>query len=186
MPHFLISGISELIDEIGAVLAEHGATYVGVPDNTDVPKAVAEAEAPFDGYIQLSVPFVVQGDTAITRLHHFFAEGVLARFPAMAAAAPALAPGSRVTFVMAANLPPAVSTEDDLAARHALTKVLERCAKADGPAGLRTTILESGTSAREIALTALGNGSQEDSPQAAGDDYGDWRTELLGMMWARV
>ena len=36
MPHFLISGIADLVTGVGAVIEEHGGTYVGVDDIDDV------------------------------------------------------------------------------------------------------------------------------------------------------
>ena len=64
-----------------------------------------------------------QGSTALERLHHFYAKGVLARFPAMNAVVPSLKPGGRVT-VVAWPLPAEVATDDDIEARRALFRVL--------------------------------------------------------------
>src|SRR4029450_536001 len=105
-------------------------------DIHDVPRACTEAgPGAFDGYIQLPASFTVQGDTAVTRVHHFFAEGVLARFPAVAAALPALKPEGRLTFV-AGVLPPDVSTEDDVAAPAAVVRILGRAAQAGDASGV--------------------------------------------------
>ena len=187
MPHVLVSGIAELVAATGAVLTENGATFVGVDDIADVPKACAEAERRFDGYVQLPATFTVEGDTAVSRVHHFFAEGVLARFPAVAAALGALQPGARITFVMGV-LPPAVSTEDDVRARSALVRVLGHAARADGPADLRVSMLASTATPTEIALTALGRNPQfeELAEDVAGGSYADWRVELLGVMTAHM
>ena len=59
---------------------------------------------------------------------------MLARFPAVAAALPALKPEGRLTFV-AGVLPPDVSTEDDVAARAALLRILGHAAQADAATG---------------------------------------------------
>lgn len=187
MPHFLISGIPELGSEVAAVLREQGSTAVEVGDIDDVPDVCAAAERPFDGYVQLPATFTVRGDTAVRRIHHFFAEGVLARFPAVAAALPTLTPDARITFVTGV-LPPEVSTEDDVAARAALVRVLGHGARADGPPGLRISTLGSGSTPKEIALTALGRNPAWESVRAdvAGGTYADWRAELLGMMSAQV
>jgi hypothetical protein len=188
VPHYLISGIGELVSSVGAALAEEGSTHVGVDDIADVPKACAEAgDRRFDGYIQLPATFTVEGATAVERIHHFFSDGVLARFPAMSAALPVLAPGAAITFVMGV-LPPEVSTIDDVAARAALVRVLGHGARADGPPRLRITVLDTGTPPREIALTALGRSGQEEEASAGPDgrSYADWRTELLGMMSAEL
>jgi hypothetical protein len=70
-----------------------------------------------------------RADSVIARVRHFYADGVLARFTALDAALPALAPGARLTFVMG-ELPPEAATSDDREARQALTRVL---AHAEGP-----------------------------------------------------
>lgn len=188
MPHYLVSGIAQLVSDVSAVLAEHGATSVGVDDVAQVPAACADARpGSFDGYIQLPATFTVRGATAVDRVHHFFAEGVLARFPAMAAALPALAPDGRITFVMGV-LPPEVSTEDDVRARGALVRVLGHAARADRSPALRITVLGSGSTPKEIALTALGRNPEFETLTAgfAGGSYADWRAELLGMMSAQT
>jgi hypothetical protein len=185
MPHFLISGIPALVGDVAAELRENGATAMEVPDIADVPLAVAGST--FDGYVQLPASFTVSGDTAVARVHHFFADGVLARFGAVAAALPTLRAGARLTFVTGV-LPPEVSTDDDVAARAALMRVLGRAARADGPAGLRVSTLGSGSTPQEIALTALGRGSGRATPaeEVDGGSYADWRVELLGMMSAQM
>jgi hypothetical protein len=185
MPHFLISGLADLVAGVGAVVEENGGTFVGVDDIADVPKACAAAGQKFDGYVQLPATFTVAGDTAVGRIHHFFADGVLARFPAVGAALPVLVDGAQITFVMGV-LPPEVSTADDVAARAALVRVLGHGARADGPPGLQIAVLGSGSSAREIARTALGGDAEpaERTTDFTGRSYADWRVELLGMMSA--
>lgn len=185
MPHFLISGIPELVGEVAAVLSKNGGTAVEAPDIADVPRVVAGST--FDGYIQLPATFTVSGDTAITRVHHYFSAGVLARFTAVAAALPALAPGARITFVTGV-LPPGVNTDDDIAARAALIRVLGHAARADGPADLRVSTVEPGSTPEEIALTALGRDPEREALRRGVDEssYADWRVELLGMMSAQM
>jgi hypothetical protein len=189
MPRYLVSGIAALAADVAAVLREQGAEAVVVDDIADVPKACAEAgPGAFDGYVQLPATFSVAGDTAVARVHHFFAEGVLARFPAVSAALPALVPGAaRLTFVMGV-LPPEVDTADDVAARAALVRILARAARADRADGLRVVVLDSGSSAKDIALSALGRGghrpSMDEDPSE--ENVADWRMELLGMVWAET
>jgi hypothetical protein len=187
MARYLVSGIAELVSDVAAVLREHDAEVVEVDDIHDVPRVCRDAgAAASDGYIQLPASFTVQGDTAVTRVHHFFAEGVLARFPAVAAALPSLKPEARLTFV-AGVLPPDVSTEDDVAARSALIRVLGHAAQADAANGLRVCTLGSGATAKDIALTALGRNSDRGSFTTEPDEsYDEWRIELLGMMWAET
>src|SRR3954467_14027974 len=159
MPRYLVSGIAELVAQVATVLRENGSTVVEVDDIDDVSRACADAgPGAFDGYVQLPATFTVQGDTAVERVHHFFAEGVLARFPAVAAALPSLQRDARLTFVTGV-LPGDVSTDDDVAARSALIRVLAHAARADASNGLRVTSLSSGSTAKEIALAALGRGS---------------------------
>jgi len=187
MPRYLVSGIAELVSDVAESLRRHGAEVVAVDDIADVPKACTDAGPDaFDGYVQLPASFTIEGDTAVTRVHHFFAEGVLARFPAVAAALPALGPGARLTFVTGV-LPQEVATEDDVAARAALIRVLGHAARADAPEGLRVCMLPSGSSADEIAATALGHDARNESvPELSDEAYADWRVELLGMMWAET
>ena len=187
MPHFLVSGIPELAAQVAGALRENGSTAVEVGDIADVPRACAEADRAFDGYVQLPATFTVAGDTAVDRIHHFFSDGVLARFPAITAALPVLAPEARITFVMGI-LPPEVSTEDDVSARASLVRVLGHGARADGPDGLRISLLGSGSTPKEIALTALGRNPEWEAVTEgfAGGSYADWRVELLGLMSAET
>jgi NAD(P)-dependent dehydrogenase (short-subunit alcohol dehydrogenase family) len=188
MPRYLISGIAELVSDVAAVLREFGAEVVEVDDIADVPRVSGEASPhSFDGYVQLPASFTVQGDCAVERVHHFFADGVLARFPAVHAALPALAPGARLTFVTGV-LPREVSTDDDVAARAALIRILGHAARADAPEGLRVTVLGSGSSPKEIALTALGRGAERGTPttELSEEAYAEWRMDLLGIMWAET
>lgn len=186
MPRYLVSGIAELVSDVAAVLREHDVEVVEVGDIDDVPRVCADAgAAAFDGYVQLPASFTVQGETAVTRVHHFFAEGVLARFPAVAAALPALKPDARLTFVTGV-LPQDVSTEDDVAARAALVRILGQAAQADAANGLRVCTLGSGATAKEIALTAIGRNSGAVSTTSEPEEYSEWRIELLGMMWAET
>jgi hypothetical protein len=187
MPRYLVSGIAELVADVAAVLREHNAEVVTVDDIADVPGVCAEAgpEA-FDGYVQLPASFTVQGGTAVARVHHFFAEGVLARFPAVLAALPTLKPEARLTFVTGV-LPGDLSTENDVAARAALVRILGQAAQADAANGLRVCTLGSGASPKEIALTALGRNSYARSFSTASDEsYAEWRMELLSVMWAET
>jgi hypothetical protein len=184
MSHFLVSGMAELVARVASVLRENGSTTVEVPDIKDVPGACADAGAgAFDGYVQLPATFTVQGGTAVERVHHFFADGVLARFPAVAAAVPALTTQARITFVMGV-LPPEVSTDADVAARAALVRVLAHAARADGPDGLRVSVVGSGSTPKEIAATAMGRNREWESlpDETAAASYSDWRVELLGLM----
>ena len=86
----LVSGAPDRVRAVVAVLRQHDCTVVEVDDLEHVPQACTEAgEGAFDAYVQLPAAFGIEGDTAIERLHHLFAQGVLARFPAMNAAVPA-------------------------------------------------------------------------------------------------
>lgn len=186
MPHILVSGIGDMVDPVVNALREQGSTTVVVADAEETTAAVAEAgPRAFDGYVQLPSRFGLLGDTAVDRIHHFVALGVMARFPIMSAALPALRPGARVAFVPAV-LPAEVSTTDDVDARAALLRILARAARADGPEGLRISFLGSGASAAEVARSVLGTGPATDDhvPSEPDRSYADWRVELLGMMSA--
>ena len=187
MPRYLVSGIAELVSDVAAVLREHDAEVVEVDDIDDVPRACADAgPGAFDGYIQLPASFTVLGDTAVQRVHHFFGEGVLARFPAVAAALPALKADARLTFVMGV-LPGDLSTDDDVAARSALVRILGHAARADAADGLRVASLDSGSTPKEIAMAALGRGSSSQALATVSDEeYTEWRMELLSVMWAET
>jgi hypothetical protein len=181
-----VSGTFQLVSDIASVLREHDTEVVEVDDLADMPRVCAEAGAgAFDGYVQLPAAFTVQGDAAVARVHRFFADGMLARFPAVAAALPGLKPGARLTFVTGV-LPQDVSTEDDVAARGALIRILGQAAQADAANGMRVCTLGSGATAKDIALTALGRRSDAESFTSEPDEYSEWRIELLGMMWAET
>jgi hypothetical protein len=187
MARYLVSGIPALGSDVAAVLREHDVDVVQVDDITAVPRACAEAGPDaFDGYVQLPASFTVQGETAIQRVHHFIADGVLARFPAVEAALGTLRPGARITVVLGV-LPAEVSTEDDVAARAALVRLLGRAARADARPGLRLTVLQAGTTPKEIALCALGRSDERPPVSELSDEsFAEWRMELLGMMWAQT
>lgn len=188
MTPYLVSGIAKLVSDAAGALREHGAVVVEVDNIADVPRACAEAgPGGFDGYIQLPASFDMQGDTAVDRVHHFFAEGVLARFSAVRAALPVLTRDARITFVMGV-LPPEVSTDDDVAARSALVRVLAHAARADRPEGLRVSVIGPGSTPQEIALTALGRNPEWEALKAgpSNGSYADWRVELLGLMRAEM
>jgi hypothetical protein len=184
MPHYLVSGISSLVADVAKVLRQNGCTTVEVDDIADVPAACAKAgPGSFDGYVQLPATFAVHGDTAVECVHHYFADGVLARFPAVAAVLSCLTAGARLTFVLGV-LPAEVSTDDDVAARAALLRVLGHASRADGPERLRVSVLPSGTSAVDIASAARGISTdrQSSADELSAESYADWRVELLGLV----
>jgi hypothetical protein len=187
MPRYLVSGIGALVSDVAAVLREQGAEAVEVDDLADIPRVCEEAGPDaFDGYVQLPATFTVEGDTAVARVHHFFADGVLARFPAVGAALPTLRPDARITFVLGV-LPSEVSTADDVTARAALVRILGHAARADATQRLRLAVLDSGSKPKEIALAALGRGSERQPVDELSDEaYAEWRMELLGIVWAET
>jgi hypothetical protein len=180
----LVSGAERQVGEVAAALRARGARVTEVTDLADVPAVCAAAgSAAFDSYIQLPASFQVRGETAVRRVHHFYAEGVLARFAALDAALPALTPDARVTFVLG-TLPPEAATADDREARRALTRVLGHAACADNPDGhLTMRVLDAGAAPTEIAQIALGldPGRQDLMERLADLSYADWRVELLGL-----
>ncbi len=180
----LVSGTPERIEAVSSVLRAHDCTIVEVDDLERVPQACAEAgEGAFDAYVQLPAYFGIEGRTAIERLHHLFVKGVLARFPAMDAAVPALKPGGRIA-VVAWPLPAEVATDDDIEARRALFRVLAHAAQADAGDQVVVRVLGSSTSAEDIALAALGKESARPASVEglSAVSYADWRVELLGLV----
>lgn len=186
MVSVLVSGNAEQMSKVAGELRSRGATVTEVDDLQLLPAACSAAgPGAFDSYVQLPATFTVRGETAIGRVHHFFADGVLARFPALAAALPALAAPGRVTFVMG-HLPPEVSTPADREARQALVRVLGHAARADVGAGvgLAVRVLESSATPQQIALVALGKdpAREELMERLADMTYEEWRIELMGLV----
>jgi hypothetical protein len=180
----LVSGAPDRITAVSEALRAHGCSVVEVGDLAQVPTACAEAgEGAFDAYLQMPAAFAIEGRTAIERLHHFYVKGVLARFPAMDAAVPALKPGSRVVMV-AWPLPAEVATDDDIEARQALYRVLAYAARADAGDDLAVRVLASSTSTDDIALATLGKEPvrSQSVESMSGVSYADWRVELLGLV----
>jgi hypothetical protein len=180
----LVSGAPDRIASVSEALRAHDCTVVEVDDLDNVPQACAEAGPDaFDAYVQLPAAFTIEGDTALERLHHFYVKGVLARFPAMNAAVPALKDGGRVIMV-AWKLPAEVATDDDIEARQALYRVLAHGARADADDGLSVRVLGSSTSTEDIALTALGKEPLRSTSveTLSAVSYADWRVELLGLV----
>lgn len=180
----LVSGAPERIAQVSTVLRDQDCTVVEVDDLDAVPAACAKAGAhAFDAYLQMPAYVAIEGKTALERLHHFYAQGVLARFPAMNAAVPSLKPGGRIT-VVAWPLPAEVATDDDIEARRALYRVLAHGAQADGGDDLVVRVLGSSTSAEDIVLAALGRETirAAAAESLSGVSYADWRVELLGLV----
>jgi hypothetical protein len=165
-------------------LQARGAAVTAVTDLAELPAVCAAAgAAAFDSYVQLPANFKPTGATAIQRVHNFYAAGVLARFPALDAAVPALSAGARVTFVLG-QLPPEAAIADDRDARTALTKVLADAAQADAADGrFAVRVLQAGTSADDVAFVALGGdlARRELMDRLSELPYTEWRVELLGL-----
>jgi hypothetical protein len=180
----LVSGAPDRIAAASEALRAHDCTVVEVDDLAKVPAACAEAgEKAFDAYLQLPASFAIEGRTALERLHHFYGKGVLARFPAMDAAVPALKPGGRV-IVVAWPLPAEVATDDDIEARRALFRVLAHAAQADAGDDVVVRVLGSSTSTEDIALATLGKDTVRPATveSLSSVSYADWRVELLGLV----
>lgn len=188
MARFLVSGRADLAADVAAALREEGAEAVEVGDVTALAEVCGSAgPRAFDGYVQLPARFVVEGASAVERVHHYFVGGALARFTAVAAVLPSLARGAHITIVTGA-LPPEVSTKDEVTAREALMRVLGQAARADAPDGLRISVLNPTSSPKEIALTALGRNPDWEALADAGADesYANWRAEVLGLTSAEM
>jgi len=180
----LVSGIATLAADVAGALRARGADVTEIADVSDgAAVAAACAGKTFDSYVQLADTFEIRGDSAIERVRHFYADGVLNRFTVLAAVLPALTPTAYVTFVLG-HLPPEVATADDREARRALTRVLSHAAQADTPDGrLTVRILDAAAAPDEIAQVALGldPNRQETMDRLDELSYADWRVELLGL-----
>jgi hypothetical protein len=185
----LVSGVDSLVAEVAAAARADGASVTEVVDLTAVPEVCAAAGTrAFDSYVQLPASFQLAGETTIERVHHFYANGVLARFTALAAALPSLAPDARLTFVLG-RLPADVATSDDRAARRSLTRVLAGAARADMPDGhLDIRMLDAGCPAADIARIALGRQpAQPDLVDRLPElSYTEWRIEMMGLISAET
>jgi hypothetical protein len=180
----LVSGTPAPVSAVAAALRARDATVTEVTDLAEMTAAcTAAGPRTFDSYVQLPFAFSPRGDSAIQRVHHFYAGGVLARFTALDAALPALTPGARVTFVLG-QLPPEAATPDDRAARRALIRVLGHAARADAVDGrLNVQVLAAGTAAEDIAFVAFGGdlAKQELLERLSTASYADWRVELFSL-----
>jgi hypothetical protein len=185
MTTVLVSGAPKQVSAIAHALRRRGADVVEVTDLDKVPAACrAAGEGAFAGYVQLGASFRVDGESAVQRVRHFYADGVLARFTALDAARPALAPGASVVFVMG-SLPPDVATDGDRTARRALTDVLGRAVRADAaPAQLTIRVLDADAEPDRVAALTLGQSPGAPEPDERLEDLSlsDWRVELMGVV----
>lgn len=183
MTSVLVSGAPAHVDRVAAALRKRGADVTEVTDLEALGSVIdSSTSGAFDAYVQLASSFSVRGDTAIQRVHHFYAGGVLARFTALDRVVPALAQSATVTFVMGA-LPAEGSSTEDVEARRALTCVLARAAQADqAPGQLSIEILGADASAEDVATAAMAPNTRHVPPILADPvDYADWRVEVLGL-----
>ena len=185
MTTVLVSGAESHVADVATALRARGAAVTEVSDLADVPAAARDAgPGAFDVYVQLAASFRVAGDTAVQRVRHFYADGVLARFEALDAALPALRAPSQVVFVLG-TLPPEVATADDREARHALTQVLGRAARADAaPGELLVRVLDADAEPERIAALALGQAPPPRGQEGRLADLSleDWRVELMSVV----
>lgn len=187
MSAVLVSGAAAHVSEVANALRAHGASVTEVVDRSTLPEVCAAAGAgAFDSYIQLPQNFQAQGETAIRRVHDFYAGGVLGRFLALAAALPSLTSDARVTFVLG-QLPPEVGSVDDREARESLTRVLAHAAQADADGKLTVRLVSAGCGPDEIASIALGLGpSKHEVDRLADARYPEWRMEMLSLAFVQT
>ena len=188
MASVLVSGAAAHVTDVAQVLRAHGASVTEVTDLSQLPAVCADAgPRAFDSYVQLPQAFQVQGATAVHRVHHFYASGVLARFTALAAALPALTSEARVIFVLG-QLPPEVASTNDREARQALTRVLAQAAQADADGKLTIRVLTVGCKPDEIASIALGTApvTRERMDRLAEMSYPEWRMEMLSLAFVQT
>jgi hypothetical protein len=187
MTSVLVSGAETQVAEVAKALRDEGAKVTEVVDLADLPSVCAGAgPAAFDAYVQLAASFRIEGGTAIQRVRHFYADGVLARYTALDAALPSLSPQARITFVLG-TLPPDVTTSADREARYALTQVLARAARADAGAGEpEVRILDADVTPDRIAAFAVGRVPSAGPPipeRMAELSLADWRVEMMSVMY---
>ena len=185
MPSVLVSGEENHVREVAEALHRRGATVTEVTDLADVPEVCRRAgDGVFDGYVQLSAALKMEGGSAVARVRHFYADGVLARFSALDAARTSLAAPASLVFVLG-TLPPEVTTDDDRNARAALTGALSRAARSDAaPGELTVRVLEADTEADRIAALTLGQAPPpRDEPELSLED---WRIELMSVVLAET
>jgi hypothetical protein len=185
MTSVIVSGAKKQVADVAAELRSRGADVTEVIDLLEMPKVCADAgPGAFDSYVQLGSTYEMSGDTVVERVRRFYANGVLARFPALSAAATALTDSARILFVLGV-LPAEVASEDDQDARRSLTKVLAHAVHADAPQStFAMQVIPAETSAADIADAALGVGSKKRQllDRLSDLDYADWRVEILGMV----
>ncbi|HST85630.1 MAG TPA: hypothetical protein VLL08_28080 [Kineosporiaceae bacterium] len=183
MTHVLVSGEENRVVEVAGALRRRGANVTEVTELADLPEICHKAgDGVFDCYVQLAAPIRMVGATAVQRIRHFYADGVLARFTALDAARQALASPAGVIFVLG-TLPAEVTTDDDRQARRSLTGVLARAARSDAaPGELSIRILDADADAERIAALALGQSPppREDARLAA-MSLEEWRIELMSV-----
>jgi hypothetical protein len=192
----LITGAEPLAGAVAAALRQAGVEVVVTEDVQRVAEAVAGLEpGSVDTYVQLPISLASRGDTVVARVRQFLSEGLLARFQAVEAVLPVLAPGAHVLLVPGTTPLDAGDLPDDRRARLALLEVLAHAVRADGSASrvrVRVHTVSSGRGADELAAVALGRGGTE--PAAVADlqarepemSYEDWRTEVLGLATVEV
>jgi hypothetical protein len=184
MTSVLVSGAEQQVRPLAEALRARHVDVTAVVDLADLPSVCAHAgPSAFDAYVQLSSTFEMRGETVVDRVHRFYADGVLARFPALSAALPTLVPDASLTFVLG-HLPAEVASRDDRDARLSLTKVLSHAARADAPGStLAIRVLQSDATLEELVAAALGevSSSRQLVEGLADLDYADWRVEVLGL-----
>jgi hypothetical protein len=184
MAKVLISGMAELATQVADALRSRDTEVTEVHDLDQIPQVCTSAGPDaFDSYVQLPATFSVRGDTAIRRVHHFYADGVLRRFSALAHVLPTLTNPARVTFVLG-HLPTDVSTPSDHQARQSLVEVLGHAARADAGGKLDVRVLDYAATPQDIMMVALGRDPvHEDLLSRLSElSYQEWRVELMGLV----
>jgi hypothetical protein len=188
MPNVLVSGEVTRVAEVADALRRRGATVTEVTDLADVPEVCRKAgDGAFDCYVQMGTAIRMEGATAVQRVRHFYANGVLARFSALDAAREALASPASVVFVLGA-MPSEVTDDDDRNARMALTTVLGRAARSDAaPGELTIRILDADVGVDRIAALSLGQAPPpRQEPRPTEMSLEDWRMELMSVVFVQT
>lgn len=181
MPEGLVSGSAERAGRVAALLEKAGVSTRTVTD----PAKVGEVDSrPLDFYIQLPATMHAEGGTAVARVGSFLAAGLLARFAAVDAVLPVLAPGAVVVLV-SGNTPDEVLLADDQRSRLALLHLLAHATRAEaGPRNVRVEVVSAGRNDREIVEYATAGRPDRATATRGGfsdKGYDDWRTEIMGL-----
>jgi len=192
MSTVLVTGSPEAVEPVVAAVKAAGAEAVGLTADIDLVEALQKLDPGSVGcYVQLPVGITPSGDTAVSRVHSFLEQGLLARFRLVDAVLPALSEDATVVLV-GGHTQVEQQAPDDQGARRALLSVLAHAVRADrAPVATHVQVLDHTNTAAEIAdLAVTGRAPSQEQRSARSAEavraYEDWRTELFGLARAEI